>query len=1343
MKIRHSILSLILLFAFSQTQAQTAIAPSAGDGSAGNPYEISSLGNLYWIAEGRLSYHYIQTCDIDASPTATYGWTPIGKDYYNKFTGSYNGNGFAIRDLYFNNTTGRYSGFFGNVENAIIRNVTLTNADIRGSYEVGALIGYCERGCTVSNCHASGSVKGLSNIGGLIGKISSSNESIVCNSSFLGNVGGEENVGGITGSSEYAMISHCSSSGTVYFRQFGTYIRYNRYFGGLIGYCHSTFISNSHSSASVSGEKYAAGLIGVCNDSEIRNSYARGSVSGNVQPGGLIGYDGYSNCTLWGCFWDTETSGLDSSAGGLGLSTAEMKTPSTYADAGWNFVHSWDMDGIGNEGYPYLKHLNDPPQAKTPAGSGSAQDPFRIGDLEELCWIAENPDHWDKHYIQTADIDAIRTAAIPRGFLPIGERYDEFTGIYDGQGHTIDKLFIEQTSDHIGLFGAASGATLKNLTLRNFDFYGDGHIGGLAGYITLSTVSHCFCSGNILGTYNYSGGLAGGVTASVLQYCGTEGTLTGTSYCGGLTGQIYSNSSILNCYSRMSVNGTARVGGLIGDMGYTTVVDDCFSTGSVSGNSDVGGLVGRPFVVAPAQNFWDIESSGQSTSGGGTGKSTAEMKTMATYTDAGWDFTNIWGIRTELNDGYPHLFWQYPVPRISDVRVMDIAAFGAGVEIDISYAGNPAVYQYGVCWDTSAHPDLLNSHTAEGALDSAGTYPSVMSGLLKSTRYHVRAYAINALDTSYSQGIDFMTLPCDPVVPASGSGTAEDPYTVSSLENLYWIASDPGRWSLHYIQTADIDASETANWDDGDGGDPEGWSPIGNWTTKFSGSYRGEGHLIENLYLNRPNSSYLGLFGALQSAIIRDLGVKNVRFTGEYEIGGLAGYASSSSISSSYSTGDILGATNLGGLISDAVSSTTISDCYSKVSVSQQPNQGGGFVGGLLAYTLNAALSNCYSMGRITAHYTTNAGGLLGYGGSTSVENSFWDTQTTGYAVSAGGQGKTSAEMKITGTYINWDFSDIWGMSASFNEGYPFLLWEAPLRPPVVSTDSIETVTESGASVHFTVSDPGFPEALDCGLCWNLSGDFGLQDFFTSLGAIDTATSFRAAIDSLSANTPYFVRAYALNNVGIVYGEVLSFRTLGRPSLAGITLLSFDSTTVSVRATLTAPGNPSPFQHGFCWSSSGIPTIEDETIELGPIDSSGTFASDIGGLDQNTRYHIRAYSSNVLETVYSDTISFTTLETAVAGIPREYVLLQNYPNPFNPLTTLSYGLPEYANVEIAIYDLLGRKVRDWQFENQAPGWHKISWDGSDRNAHRLSSGIYIFCMKSGNVLIRRKMLFMK
>ncbi|MBN2781157.1 MAG: hypothetical protein JXR21_04265, partial [Candidatus Marinimicrobia bacterium] len=406
-----------------------------------------------------------------------------------------------IRDLYFNNTTGGYSGFFGKVESAVIRNVTLTNADIRGSYDVGALIAYCDSRCTISNCHASGSVKGLSDVGGLIGEINSAfGETIVCNSSFSGNVGGEENVGGIAGKSSYAIISHCSSGGTIYFRQFGTSIRYNRYFGGLIGSCHDGLISNSFSSASVSGEKYAGGLIGSCNASVIRNSYARGSVSGNVQPGGLIGYDGYSNCTLWGCFWDTETSGLDSSAGGLGLSTAEMKTPSTYTDAGWNFVHSWDMDGIGNEGYPYLKHLNDPPQAKAPAGSGSAQDPFQIGDLEELCWIAENPDHWDKHYIQTADIDAIRTAAIPRGFLPIGEHYDEFTGNYDGKGFTINNLYIERTSDFIGVFGAVSDAALKNLNVTNLDFCGDGEIGGLAGNIESSTVSNCFCSGNIIST---------------------------------------------------------------------------------------------------------------------------------------------------------------------------------------------------------------------------------------------------------------------------------------------------------------------------------------------------------------------------------------------------------------------------------------------------------------------------------------------------------------------------------------------------------------------------------------------------------------------------------------------------------------------------------------------------------------------------------------------------------------------------------------------------------------------------------------------------------------------------
>lgn len=65
------------------------------------------------------------------------------------------------------------------------------------------------------------------------------------------------------------------------------------------------------------------------------------------------------------------------------------------------------------------------------------------------------------------------------------------------------------------------------------------------------------------------------------------------------------------------------------------------------------------------------------------------------------------------------------------------------------------------------------------------------------------------------------------VAPSSGDGSLGSPNQIHSVDHLYWIASDPPRWDKAYLQVANIDASETSSWYDGDGGDPEGFIPIG------------------------------------------------------------------------------------------------------------------------------------------------------------------------------------------------------------------------------------------------------------------------------------------------------------------------------------------------------------------------------------------------------------------------------------------------------------------------------------------------------------------------------------
>ena len=179
--------------------------------------------------------------------------------------------------------------------------------------------------------------------------------------------------------------------------------------------------------------------------------------------------------------------------------------------------------------------------------------------------------------------------------------------------------------------------------------------GGLIGRLQGSTISECYATGDVSVANNYVGGLVGyTVGVSTISKSYATGDASGGSWgSGGLVGVDSGGTSITDCYARGAASGGNAVGGLLGDQGGS--VTNCYSTGLVVGTGgEVGGLIGNGYGVT-TNSFWDIQTSGWATSNGGTGKTTAQMKTKSTFTNAGWDFTTIWGISPSLNNGYPVL----------------------------------------------------------------------------------------------------------------------------------------------------------------------------------------------------------------------------------------------------------------------------------------------------------------------------------------------------------------------------------------------------------------------------------------------------------------------------------------------------------------------------------------------------------------------------------------------------------------------------------------------------------------------------------------------------------------
>lgn len=372
------------------------------------------------------------------------------------------------------------------------------------------------------------------------------------------------------------------------------------------------------------------------------------------------------------------------------------------------------------------------------------------------------------------------------------------------------------------------------------------------------------------------------------------------------------------------------------------------------------------------------------------------------------------------------------------------------------------------------------------------------------------------LSGSYKQSCK-LTIPlfislalCIFVLPAQakyegGTGTSGDPYLINTAEQMNEIGANPGDWNKHFVLTADVNMSDIAGTD---------YSII----ETFSGTFDGNDCTISNFSLTSTRPEHIGLFGTVVGNI-KDLGlVRPNVFTQGRDVGSLAGYLNQGIITNCYakgavvsggsnvgvliglnsgritecgSTGSVSGDMYVGGLVGQT-SDGKVNACYSRASVSGNVN-----VGGLVGKTNKetSEIKNCYATGSVDGGINgINVGGLAGQveqgniykcysTGSVSgsqyiggligrtrflgiVSRSFWDTQTSGQLISAGGTGKTTVQMHEMSTFLSagWDFWDIWTICEEMN--YPVLWWHIPAAD-ILCPDGVNFIDFACFAAHW------------------------------------------------------------------------------------------------------------------------------------------------------------------------------------------------------------------------------------------------------------------------------------
>jgi len=608
--------------------------------------------------------------------------------------------------------------------------------------------------------------------------------------------------------------------------------------------------------------------------------------------------------------------------------------------------------------------------------------------------------------------------------------------------------------------------------------------------------------------------------------------------------------------------------------------------------------------------------------------------------------------------------------------------------------------------------------------------------------------------------------------PAAGDGSSGSPYQIAGLENLYWIAENNARWAYNYIQTANIDASATSGWFSG-----SGWTPIGDATNNFTGSYNGQNHTISNLTINRPSTNYVGLFGYANGATLSHLNLSGFTITGNMMVGALAGRSYESSVSYMTTSGSVNGYISSGGLIGNAYSGSvtnsqnaasvsgnsyiggvigqssgcSVTDCRNSgavsgsgqyiggligehtietvnrcantgtVTVSSTPSYIGGLIGGigLLAdvthsynngivngYRFTGGLAgrndtgnigNCYSTGTVSGYSNVGGlvgqnggiidncyssgqvsatdswyGGLTGSGGTSSVNNCFWDTEASGQSSSAAGTGKTTGEMKTVDTFTDvstaglttaWDFetnpnddaanNNWWDLdySGAINSGYPYLSWQ------------------DGSNVSLPVELASFSAVYD-------------------RGSVILEWVSESEVDNLG----YILERKTERDADWI--RIASYRT---------------------HSELKGQGNTSS-RTGYRFVDANVRPGETYSYRLSDVDTQG-------------------------RTTVKDIIVLT-LDADLPPLRTE--LLSTCPNPFNPDAKIQFALAEDTEVTLSVVNTLGQQVKIiLNGERKTAGSHSVHWNGRKASGQPAPSGAYILVLKTADVVKTKKVMLMR
>lgn len=637
-------------------------------------------------------------------------------------------------------------------------------------------------------------------------------------------------------------------------------------------------------------------------------------------------------------------------------------------------------------------------QTRPSGGDGSSDSPFLITTAEELKWYANyvNGESGDNEVHNTAcaqlvkDIDLSTVCGEGKGnWTPIakygiykfnGEYH--FDGVFDGNGHTISNLYInDKNGSNLGLFGYVNPTTektsVKNLKMASVQIVGKTDIAAVcaSGYnATFENIE--VISGSITGFSDIYG--ISGCRGSV-KNCINRADVTAGSYnVAGVISTIQDEASNCSNYGKITT-GTGWAGGIAGGSDGMTTILNCANYGEIhvtgtvnSTDCAVGGLLGSPWnlEISNCANFGNIYLTEQSEFVG-TIVGTSQLKRAS-------------GILANTGNIYVGNTAPANVP----VLQSGIKWFEDNVD-NTATCITPTAEQLASGW--LAWQLQLNCGTPQTwgqDLEQENTYPVLngkavyfsgrilCNGHLLSEAYtndKTKEATTPAHSQEYEDG-GFCTA-CHESRELHGTGTAEDPYLISSVAQLEYLRDKSNEGSASYTAHAQL-----VNDIDLDYASASSWIPISK-SYSFVGTFDGNGHCIKNLYSSFYQGGFVGLFGDVRGGTIKNLTVEGVIESSCSNQGMIAGFSAGTNYYNCVAKGRINtngSSSYVGGIVGKTTktssSNPVVQGCASYVDIVSNGKYTAGLVG-MADYGIT--MENCANYGNVTGK--ANVGGLMGY----------------------------------------------------------------------------------------------------------------------------------------------------------------------------------------------------------------------------------------------------------------------------------------------------------------------------------------------------------------------------